>query len=75
MTEDAGVVGYDRSATAAASGTIGARTLRVSGIYLLTGPTFVSFSDVVLDAPAASTDALGAQALTLSVAGPANCTT
>jgi hypothetical protein len=65
VTEDAGVLGYDRSATATASATIGARTLNVSGIYLLAGATFVSFSDVVLDAPAASADTLGSQAQTV----------
>jgi len=62
---DAGLDGYDRSATASASGVIGPRTLNVSGIYLLKGPTFVSYSDLLLDSAAPTTDALATQAQTV----------
>jgi hypothetical protein len=65
VTEDAGLPGYDRSATATTSATIGPRTINLSAIYLLKGPTFVSFSNLLLDNPAPTTDALGSQAQTV----------
>jgi hypothetical protein len=62
VNQDAGVAGYDNSATAAGGGTIGGRTLNISAIYLLKGPTFVTYSDLLLDNAAPTTDALAAQA-------------
>jgi hypothetical protein len=65
VSEDAGLPGYDRSATASASASIGPAVLNLSGIYLLKDATFVSFSDLLLNSPAPSTDALGSQAQTV----------
>jgi hypothetical protein len=65
LDEAAGIQGYDNSATASASGSVGARTLNVSAIYLLKGPTFVSYSDLLADQAAPTTDALAGEAQTV----------
>jgi len=65
VSQDAGLQGYDDSATVSGSRTIGSRTLNASAIYLLKGPTFVSYSDLLLDTPAPTTDALAGEAQTV----------
>ena len=63
---DLSLSGYDRATLAGGSGTIGSRTINVTAIYLLKGPTFVTFSDLVLDNPAPTGDAMQSQAATVS---------
>jgi hypothetical protein len=65
LVNDASLQGFDRSALAGGSGSIGGRTINGSAAYLLKGPTFVSFSDLVLDQPAPSMDAMATQAETV----------
>lgn len=65
LVNDASLDGYDQSALAGGSGSIGGRTINGSAVYLLKGPTFVSFSDLVLDQHAPSMDSMTAQAGTI----------
>jgi len=65
VVNDASVDGFDQSALATGSGSVGGRTINGSAAYLLKGPTFVSFSDLLLDQPAPSMDNMTAQAETL----------
>jgi len=62
--------GFDRAADGSASASIAGRTINLSAIYLLKGPTFVSFSDLVLTQPAPATDGLEGQAATVQTRLP-----
>lgn len=57
--------GADKAAIATASGTIASQTLNISAIYVLKGPVFFTISDLVLNQPAPTSDALQAQAKTV----------
>jgi hypothetical protein len=63
---DLSLSGYDRATLAGGTGTIGSRTINVTAIYLLKGPTFVTFSDLVLDNPAPTGDAMQSEAATVN---------
>jgi hypothetical protein len=57
----------DRAATASGSLAIQGQTINVSAIYILKGATFLSYSDLVLNKPAPTIDALAVQS-TVSLA-------
>lgn len=63
--DDANLTGYDRAAVGQASESIAGRTLNISAIYLLKGSTFVSFSDLLLNQPAPTNEALESEAQTI----------
>ena len=54
----------DRALTGTWSTSLAGRTIGMSSIYLLKGPSFLAFGDVQLNHPAASAAALKAQANT-----------
>jgi hypothetical protein len=56
---------YDRAAIGQGSLTIGGRTIGLSAIYLLKGPTFVSYSDLVVGQAPPTADALESEAQTV----------
>jgi hypothetical protein len=57
----------DRAATASASLPIRGQTINISAIYILKGATFLTYSDLVLNKPAPTIDALAVQS-TVSLA-------
>jgi len=57
--------GFDQAAIAQGSRPTPAGTINGSACYLLKGPTFVAFSNVLLNNPAPSSDALQSQAQTV----------
>jgi hypothetical protein len=59
------ISGADRAAVGTGSGNIAGQTLGVAGVYLLKGPDFVSYSDLVLGHAAPSTSALEGEANTV----------
>lgn len=59
------ISGADMAAVGTGGGQIAGQTLGVSGVYLLKGPVFVSFSDLVLGHAAPSTSALEGEANTV----------
>jgi hypothetical protein len=65
VTDLASLAGADRAAVGQLSQTVGGRTINGSAIYLLKGASFVTFSDLLLDQPAPSNDALEAEAGTV----------
>lgn len=58
--------GFDRASLAGGTGTIAGRAINATAIYLLKGPAFVTFSDLVLDNPAPTGDAMQSQAATVN---------
>lgn len=63
-TSDVTVSGADKAVFATATGSISGTTISISAIYLLKGPVFVSFSDLVLGTTAPSAAAMQGQAAT-----------
>ena len=59
---DVSLQGFDRASLAGGTGTIAGRAINATAIYLLKGATFVSFSDLVLDNPAPTGDAMQLEA-------------
>jgi len=59
------ISGADKAATATGGGAIAGHTLAITAIYLLKGPVFVTFSDLVRDKPAPTTVAMLTQAQTV----------
>ena len=57
--------GFDQAALAQANENLAGRSLNISAIYLLKGATFVTFSDLVLDQPAPTKDALESESQTV----------
>jgi len=63
---DLSLSGYDRATLAGGGGSIGGRTLSATAIYLLKGATFLTFSDLVLDNPGPTGDAMQNEAATVN---------
>jgi hypothetical protein len=63
---DVSAPGYDRATLAGGSGSISGQTINATAMYLLKGPTFVTFSDLVLNKPAPTGDAMQSQAATVN---------
>jgi hypothetical protein len=63
--DDPNLTDYDRAALGQGSATILGRTINGSAVYLLKGATFVSFSDLVLNNAAPTSDVLESQAVTV----------
>jgi hypothetical protein len=61
---DVTLTGADKAAVGTASATYGGRTFAAAAVYLLKGPVFLSFSDLVVDHPAPSASAMQSEAQT-----------
>ena len=61
---DVTITGADKAAVGTASATYGGRTFGAAAVYLLKGPDFLSFSDLVVDHPAPSASAMQLEAQT-----------
>lgn len=62
---DISLSGADRAAAATSNATIGGRTISISAIYVLKGPVFFMFSNLVLDKQAPTTAQMQQQAQTV----------
>jgi hypothetical protein len=61
---DVTITAADKAAVGTASATYAGRTFSAAAVYLLKGPVFLSFSDLVVDHPAPSASAMQAEAQT-----------
>ncbi len=64
VADVSGVTGADRAAVATFSTTISGQTVGITAIYLLKGPVFLTFSDLVVGRTPPTTAAIEAQAVT-----------
>jgi hypothetical protein len=61
---DVTIAGADKAAIATSSATYSGHAFNAAAVYLLKGPIFLTFSDLVLDHPAPSTSAMEKEAQT-----------
>jgi hypothetical protein len=61
---DVTITGADKAAVGTASASYGGRMFGAAAVYLLKGPDFLSFSDLVVDHPAPSASAMQSEAQT-----------
>jgi hypothetical protein len=65
ITDLSGLSGADRAAVGQGDGSYAGRSINGSACYLLKGATFVAFSDLLLNQPAPTNDALESEAQTV----------
>lgn len=61
---DVTVAGADKAAIATSSATYAGHVFNIAAIYLLKGPIFLTYSDLVLNSPAPTASAMESEALT-----------
>ena len=69
-TNDATITGADRAAVGTVSASYAGKTFAAAAVYLLKGPVFLSFSDLVVGHPAPTASAMESEAATALVRLP-----